>query len=425
MGPTNEGALHLAGRQQPGAALDHLRRACATPIATRRAAWSTAAVDLLLVETIFDTLNAKAALVAIDEVFDELGVRLPVMISATITDRSGRTLSGQTLDAFYVSIEHARPFSVGLNCALGARDMRPYLAELARIATCYVTLLSERRPPQRLRRVRRAARRDRRPDPRFRRERVRQHRRRLLRHDARSHPRHREGRGRPAATAGASRAGRHADSRLPTPDSRSRLFLPLCRARDAGAASRLELPDDRRAHQRHRLEEIRAAGQGGRLVGGGRGGARAGARRRQHPRRQHGRGHARFRSVHDRVPELHRHRARDRTPADHDRQLEVVGHRGRAQVRAGQGHRQLDQPQGRRSRLPGQGPHRPPLRRGDGRDGLRRAGPGRHDRAQGRDLPARLPAADRAGRLRRRPTSSSTRTSWRSPPASRSTTTTR
>jgi 5-methyltetrahydrofolate--homocysteine methyltransferase len=95
--------------------------------------------DLLLVETIVDTLNAKAALVAIDEVFAERGPSIPVMISATITDRSGRTLSGQTLDAFYVSVEHARPFSVGLNCALGAREMRPYLAELARIATCYVT----------------------------------------------------------------------------------------------------------------------------------------------------------------------------------------------------------------------------------------------------------------------------------------------
>ncbi len=94
---------------------------------------------LLLVETIFDTLNAKAALVGIEEAFDETGVRLPLMISVTITDRSGRTLSGQTLDAFYVSIEHAGPFSVGLNCALGAREMRPYLAELSRIATCYVS----------------------------------------------------------------------------------------------------------------------------------------------------------------------------------------------------------------------------------------------------------------------------------------------
>jgi 5-methyltetrahydrofolate--homocysteine methyltransferase len=96
-------------------------------------------VDLLLVETIFDTLNAKAAVAAILDVFDERGAERPLMISATITDRSGRTLSGQTLDAFYVSIRHANPFSVGLNCALGAEQMRPYLADLARIADCYVT----------------------------------------------------------------------------------------------------------------------------------------------------------------------------------------------------------------------------------------------------------------------------------------------
>jgi 5-methyltetrahydrofolate--homocysteine methyltransferase len=92
-----------------------------------------------LLETIFDTLNAKAAIVGIEDAFDRTGVRLPLMISVTITDRSGRTLSGQTLDAFYVSMEHARPFSIGLNCALGAREIRPYLAELARIATCYVS----------------------------------------------------------------------------------------------------------------------------------------------------------------------------------------------------------------------------------------------------------------------------------------------
>ena len=95
--------------------------------------------DLLLLETIFDTLNAKAAIVAVLDVFDEQGVELPLMISVTITDRSGRTLSGQTLDAFYASIRHAKPFSVGLNCALGAREMRPHVAELARIAETYVT----------------------------------------------------------------------------------------------------------------------------------------------------------------------------------------------------------------------------------------------------------------------------------------------
>jgi 5-methyltetrahydrofolate--homocysteine methyltransferase len=97
-------------------------------------------VDLLLLETIFDTLNAKAAVVAIENVFEQRGVRLPLMVSFTITDRSGRTLSGQTLDAFYVSIRHARPLSIGINCALGARDMRPYLEELARIAECYVSV---------------------------------------------------------------------------------------------------------------------------------------------------------------------------------------------------------------------------------------------------------------------------------------------
>jgi 5-methyltetrahydrofolate--homocysteine methyltransferase len=96
-------------------------------------------VDLLLLETIFDTLNAKAGIVAVENVFEQKGVRLPLMISVTITDRSGRTLSGQTLEAFYISIRHARPFSVGINCALGARDMRPYLADLSRIAECYVS----------------------------------------------------------------------------------------------------------------------------------------------------------------------------------------------------------------------------------------------------------------------------------------------
>ncbi len=94
--------------------------------------------DLLLVETIFDTLNAKAALSAIDDVFAEKGVRLPIVISVTIVDKSGRTLSGQTVEAFYVSIEHAEPLAVGINCSLGAKEMRPFLQELAGIADCYV-----------------------------------------------------------------------------------------------------------------------------------------------------------------------------------------------------------------------------------------------------------------------------------------------
>ncbi|TDI99463.1 MAG: methionine synthase [Deltaproteobacteria bacterium] len=97
--------------------------------------------DVLLIETIFDTLNAKAAIVAIQEVFEEQGRALPLMLSVTITDRSGRTLSGQTVEAFWTSVAHAQPLSVGINCALGAAEMRPWLAELAEIAptriSCY------------------------------------------------------------------------------------------------------------------------------------------------------------------------------------------------------------------------------------------------------------------------------------------------
>jgi 5-methyltetrahydrofolate--homocysteine methyltransferase len=96
-------------------------------------------VDVLLPETTFDTLNLKAALWAMEEVFDELGYRLPVMISVTITDASGRTLSGQTTEAFWHSIRHARPFSVGINCALGPKEMRPYMATLSKIADSYVS----------------------------------------------------------------------------------------------------------------------------------------------------------------------------------------------------------------------------------------------------------------------------------------------
>ena len=95
--------------------------------------------DLLLVETVFDTLNAKAAILAINDVFEEKAVDLPLMLSVTITDRSGRTLSGQTIEAFWVSVAHARPLSVGINCALGAREMRPYIAELSRIADAYIS----------------------------------------------------------------------------------------------------------------------------------------------------------------------------------------------------------------------------------------------------------------------------------------------
>lgn len=97
-------------------------------------------VDTLLVETIFDTLNAKAALYAIQQALEDKGVDLPIMVSGTITDASGRTLSGQTLEAFWISISHVPLFSVGLNCALGAEQMRPYVQELSSLAHCYVSV---------------------------------------------------------------------------------------------------------------------------------------------------------------------------------------------------------------------------------------------------------------------------------------------
>ncbi len=95
-------------------------------------------VDAFLIETVFDTLNAKAAIFAAQTVFKEKGKTLPLLISGTITDASGRTLSGQTTEAFWTSIAHAKPFAVGLNCALGAKEMRPYIQELSKIADCHV-----------------------------------------------------------------------------------------------------------------------------------------------------------------------------------------------------------------------------------------------------------------------------------------------
>ncbi|HEX5648906.1 MAG TPA: homocysteine S-methyltransferase family protein, partial [Steroidobacteraceae bacterium] len=133
LGPTNRTASLSPNVNDPGfrnVSFDELAATYAD--ATR--ALVEGGVDLVLVETIFDTLNAKAALYAVREVFDELGVELPVMISGTITDASGRTLSGQTVEAFWNSVRHARPTVIGLNCALGAKQLRPYVEELARIA---------------------------------------------------------------------------------------------------------------------------------------------------------------------------------------------------------------------------------------------------------------------------------------------------
>ncbi|WP_278259656.1 homocysteine S-methyltransferase family protein [Nocardioides convexus] len=107
--------------------------------------------DLLFIETIFDTLNAKAAIFAVETLFEEAGRRWPVVISGTITDASGRTLSGQVTEAFWDSVRHAQPLAVGLNCALGAKEMRPYVAESVAARELLRLGVPQRRAAQRLR----------------------------------------------------------------------------------------------------------------------------------------------------------------------------------------------------------------------------------------------------------------------------------
>jgi 5-methyltetrahydrofolate--homocysteine methyltransferase len=138
MGPTNRTASISPDVNDPGArnvTYDEL-------VATYTEAVEGLAeggADIIMVETIFDTLNAKAALFAVESFFDRVGQRLPLIVSGTITDASGRTLSGQTPEAFWNSIRHVRPLAVGLNCALGAALMRPYIEELSRVADTFVS----------------------------------------------------------------------------------------------------------------------------------------------------------------------------------------------------------------------------------------------------------------------------------------------
>ncbi|MCA9705799.1 MAG: homocysteine S-methyltransferase family protein, partial [Myxococcales bacterium] len=138
VGPTNRTLSISPDVNDPGfraATFDQMREAFAEQID----ALVEGGVDLLLLETVIDTLNLKAGIVAVQEVFERRGVELPLILSMTITDKSGRTLSGQTVEAFWVSVAHARPLCVGINCALGAEEMRPYVAELSAIADTFVS----------------------------------------------------------------------------------------------------------------------------------------------------------------------------------------------------------------------------------------------------------------------------------------------
>ena len=138
VGPTNRTASISPKVSDPGfrnTSFDELREAYKEQVR----GLVDGGADIILIETVFDTLNAKAAGVATLEVFEEKNIELPIMISGTITDLSGRTLSGQTAEAFWYSMRHLKPFSIGLNCALGANLMRPYLAELASVADARIS----------------------------------------------------------------------------------------------------------------------------------------------------------------------------------------------------------------------------------------------------------------------------------------------
>jgi 5-methyltetrahydrofolate--homocysteine methyltransferase len=138
VGPTNRTLSISPDVNDPGfraASFEEMRDAFAEQVD----ALVEGGVDLLLIETVIDTLNLKAAIVAVQEVFERRGVELPIVLSMTITDKSGRTLSGQTVEAFWISVEHARPLCVGINCALGAELMRPYVVELSSIADTFVS----------------------------------------------------------------------------------------------------------------------------------------------------------------------------------------------------------------------------------------------------------------------------------------------
>ena len=194
--------------------------------------------DVLLVETVFDTLNAKAALFAIERLRAERGVPIPVMVSGTITDASGRTLSGQTIEAFYTSVSHAGLLSVGLNCGFGAEQMQPYVARLASVAECAVSAHPNAGLPNGFGRD---AATDGRDDRRLSEGGIAQYRRGVLRHDARPYRRDRPRGGRPRSAKG----------------PRSVACDDAERAGDAARDARGQFRQRRRADQCGRLGQVR------------------------------------------------------------------------------------------------------------------------------------------------------------------------
>ena len=380
LGPTNRTASISPRVEDPGArntSFDELRGAYEE--AAR--ALIAGGVDLLLVETVFDTLNAKAAIFALESAFEGLGRSLPVIVSGTITDASGRTLSGQTVEAFWNSIRHARPLAAGLNCALGPVELRPWLEELARVADVPVSAHPNAGLPNELGGY------DLSPDA-LAREIGDWARRGLVNIAG----------GCCGTTPDHIRAVAEAVAGVSprVPPARPRI------TRLAGLEPLNIAPDSLFVNVGERTNvtgspPFRAARPRRGLRDRARDSPEPGGQRRPGDRRQHGRGVARLRGVHGALPPPRRHRAGHRAGPGDDRLLALGGDRGGAQVRAGQGDRQLDQPQERARGIRRAGPPRASLRCGGGGHGLRRGGAGGYPRAAHRGLRAGVRAA-RAGR---------------------------
>ena len=325
IGPTNRTASISPDVSNPGfraITFDELREAYGEQIR----GLIEGGADILLIETIFDTLNAKAALYAIAEFAEERGTQWPVMISGTITDRSGRLLSGQTPAAFWHSVRHAAPLSIGLNCALGATEMRAHIAEIGRVADTLVCAYPNAGLPNEFGLY------DESPE----------YMAGLLGEFADAGLVNIVG-GCCGTTPEHIRAIAQAvEGKTPRPLPEMRAVAAAVRPRAVHAHAGNSVRQRGRAHQRHRLGQVPQAGDGRRLRGGARDRARPGRERRADHRRQHGRGPARFRAGDDDVPQPGRRRARDRARAGDGRLLQVPRHRGRPQVRAGQGGGELD-----------------------------------------------------------------------------------
>ena len=236
IGPTNRTASISPDVSSPGfraVTFDDLRSAYGEQIK----GLIDGGADLLLVETIFDTLNAKAALYAIAEIAEARGIDVPVMISGTITDKSGRLLSGQLPEAFWNSVRHARPFTIGFNCALGAEELRAHIADIGRVADTLVCAYPNAGLPNEFGDYDESPEYHGRLIGEFAASRPGQHRRRLLRHHARTY-------------RGDCRRGRAAS---PAHNSRDRAAAAPVGPGAVRAHARDPLRQCRRAHQRHRL----------------------------------------------------------------------------------------------------------------------------------------------------------------------------